>query len=687
MRDVSATGISSLATWRKWGAVTLFIAWLFYCLGAYYVVQKPFDLQSIVTLIAERDSWLRLVFSTSALVRTLLDIGTAVWLAFIALGIGSLMLDLASIQMRSTLDEVLFSLGTGFGLLGVGGLVLGVLGLLQTAVITGVTILLTLLAAPKALRLIRRFQFRPPSRIVGFYLVITSVMALMVALLPPTSWDGLFYHLKGPKLYLLAGRIQPNIDIPHLSFPSLFEMLFMIAMALRGDVAAKLLHFIFAFMLAGLVFAIARDQLKVRNAWTAVLFLFATPMVLSLAGWAYNDLALAFYQVAALYLLLRWRRQRDQRYLGLSGVMCGLALGLKYTSFVAPVVLLGIVIWEHRGRLSDAARPLVRLGLPTLLVAAPWYIKNLLFTGNPIYPFVFDGQFWDEFRAAAYAGPGTGLGLDLVSLIRLPHDLTLGLKDASQDGPTGPFFLAFLPLLLVYAFSKERRSQSGALSLLLIFALAQFLFWTAGVIFSGGLWQSRLLLPAFVALCPAMAWILQDLSRFTHPQFSLQRFVMLTLGLVLSFGIVSQTLTSLPRAPLAHLIGTDTRSEVLRQLLGLHYVVMEEMNAQLPRDATVTFLWEPRSYYCERDCRPDSILDTFSHLEHLYGDASGIAAAWRRDGITHVLLHQAGLDFVVENGTEWVVPRNIATLEELQEHYLIPIAKWENAYTLYSLRP
>ena len=69
-----------------------------------------------------------------------------------------------------------------------------------------------------------------------------DISALLVALLPPTDWDGLFYHLTGPKLYLQAGQIVGGIDIPHLNFPSLMEMLFTWAMLLRSDIAAKLLH-------------------------------------------------------------------------------------------------------------------------------------------------------------------------------------------------------------------------------------------------------------------------------------------------------------------------------------------------------------------------------------------------------------------------------------------------------------
>ena len=675
------------AAWLKWGAIALFLTWLFYSLSAYYVVQKPFSMPLIAALLQQTDVWWRLAFSATALARTLLDLSTAVWLALVALGVGLYCLNALALSLESPLETTLYALGLGFGALGLGTLGLGLAGLLQPAVFYAILFILTLLTARPTLTLLRQWRPQRPPRLLGTYLIIAVGLALALALLPPTSWDGLFYHLTGPKLYLEAGRIYPGVDIPHLNFPSLFEMLFLVAMAVRSDVAAVLLHFIFHLMLAGLVYVMARDQLRVENGWTAILFLYAMPMVLALASWAYNDLALAFYQVAALNAVLQWRRRQQRQWLVLAGALGGLAMGLKYTSFVAPLVLAGVIVWHDRAKPREAIRLLLFFAFTAALVAAPWYLKNWFFTGNPTYPFVFGGRFWNEFRAAAYAGSGTGLGFDPIAWLRLPHDLTLALQDASQDGPTGPFFLIFLPWLLVYGLSRLGRSAPPAFRLLLLFALAQYVFWMVGVIFSSGLWQSRLLLPAFVALCPALAWMLQDLKRLDHPQFSLRRFLAMVIGFALALNLMGQLLTWLPSAPLAYVLGTDTRDEVLLRHLGVYYKAMMDMNQQLPPDAIVVFLWEPRSYYCDRDCRPDSILDTFGHLEYRYGTAGNIAAFWRKAGVTHVLLHQAGLDFVVAAGYERIAPNDMNVLTQLRAQYLDVVAGWDGAYTLYELKP
>ena len=506
----------------KWGLIFLFVLWLFYGLSAYYVVQKPFSVPQLVLLLDNPSAWLSLDFAWSSVGRSLLDVGTAVLINLAAWGIGTTALSYVKLKMDgletpalSGAETAVFGTGLGFGILGLWIFLLGLIGAFTPtafwATMLG-SIALTLWQTFKQIKNLRQSAQsaantnkspRPPrsprlslpSRGITIYLLIVLGLALTIALLPPTDWDGLFYHLKGPKLYLEAGRIVGGIDIPHLSFPALFEMLFTLAMGLRGDVAAKLLHFSFIPWLMALVYLISNNffatenteslenssfssvpSVAKQNGWTAVLILISMPMVLNLGAQAYNDLPLAFYQVGALVAILRWRQQEQTSWLILSGLFAGLAMGLKYTSFVTPLLLAGTVFWHFWQKENQRLRRLNEFPFPlrafawkktiktlliltavATLVALPWYLKNWAFTGNPVYPFVFGGQFWDDFRAAAYAGTGTGLGFDPIALLRLPHDLILGLNDASQDGQPGPLFLIFLPAVLVYAFTKWKK--------------------------------------------------------------------------------------------------------------------------------------------------------------------------------------------------------------------------------------
>jgi hypothetical protein len=700
-------------------------------LAGYYVVQNAY-LGPVYVALRGGMRWWAPQLSAGAILRSILDLLAVVVILLGWLGSGRWLLDRLRPGGLSPLEKLLFSTAMGAGLVALLVLFLGLAGLLMRPMLIGVVVLLALLTLPGSVRLVRTLSRPRPGLMIGLLLSGTVLLALTLALLPPTSWDGLFYHLTGPKLYLQQGAIRPGPDIPHLNFPSLMEMNFLLAMALRSDTTAVLLHFAFGLMLTGLVYAMARELLKMKNGWLAVLFLLSMPMVYTLAGWAYSDLALAFFQAGALHALLRGRngrspngaaepdgnqqtaRRMDQGWLALAGILCGLAMGVKYTSFVAPLTLFALLLWSNRARLRQVAGPAaIMLGLAAL-VASPWYVKNLVFTGNPVYPFIFGGRDWDSFRAAAYAEAGTGIGynptdcqpgavehlvgqhaqgcrLDLPALARrlatLPFDLTLGVRDASRDGDPGPLFLLFLPLLLAYAFLRAGSRRHDGFNALLFFALVQFVFWTLGVVISASLWQSRLLLPALVALCPAMAWLLEDLARFDRQQFSLQRQLYLVIGLVLFLGLVIRVAHWLPQQPWTYVIGRESMESNLARRLGRHYQAMEAVN-ELPEGAVVAFLWEPRSYYCQRECQPDSILDKFGHLTYLYGDAEGIAQAWRDAGVTHVLVFEAGLKLILAASSPGGDPLpEPAALTGLRRDYLQPVASIGNGvYHLFALR-
>lgn len=676
-------------------AITLFLLWLFFSLGSYYLVQKPFSLPQIVFLAQDSFIWQKVGGNAAALQRTLLDLLTGLWMVFIAAGVGRWLLRLSRWSPPSLLAEMVLSIGLGWGGLGLITLWLGAWQLFRPAVFTGLAVVLTLVVLPHgwywwgALRPRLRTLSRP-SPLITLYLILVLGLALTLALLPPVSWDGLFYHLKGPKLYLQAGGLIGGVDIPHLNFPSLLEMDFLLAMAWRGDTVAHLIHLSFVPLLMGVVTLLARDWLKLSSARTTVLLLLSLPMVLSLGTWAYNDLALAFYSAAAVYLFGFWLWRTDPAQhtpLPLAGLFAGCAMSLKYTSIITPVLLMTLLLWSHRHDWRSAWRPLLMFALPAGLVVAPWLIKNWLLTGNPVYPFVFGGQFWDSYRAAAYAETGSGIGFNPLAILRLPYDLTIGLEDASQDGQTGPLFLASLPLMLFYTMGRLRHEVPQALKTLLVFALGYYLFWMVGVISSHALWQSRLLLPAYILLCPAVAWIWADSRRFDHPEFSLHRFLHIALALVLTLGLINQLLFWIGEAPWHYLVGEQSRSANLTRRLGGHYEAMSWLNENLPDEAVVLFLWEPRSYYCDLDCRPDSILDRMGDWEYLYGDAEGIAAAWQAQGVTHVLLWRSALEFVLKQQAETGLYRvNQPLLADLQQEYLLP-PDVVAGYEIYQLRP
>jgi len=683
----------------RWAAAILGFLWMAFVYASFYLVQqqRPLGAENV-----------------RAIASLLGSVATAAAILIASASVGHGICRRLGILTEGVWERLAWSTGIGLGVVAYGVLALGLIGWLAPWAMAIWLALLVVLSLPDAAVMVRlRPQLRDlprPGRALQAYLTIMGLLTLLLALAPALGWDGLFYHLTLPKLYLAQGRIAPATDAPHQYFPGLMEMLYLGAMSLEGDVGAKLLHLAYLPLSMGMVYLLARRHLGERHGWPALAVYASMPMVWLLGSWAYNDLALAFYQLGALCAFLNWRRGEKGRWLTVAGVFSGLALGNKYTAFVCPLALVAFIAWERlRARVAaaKAVREVASYGLSVLAIAAPWYVRNAVLTGNPVYPFAYallGGQGWDAWRAAWYAQAGSGLGWDPGALLRLPCTLTLGLRDASfYDGRPGPLFLLALPLLLAWAFGLwwsrrpgSRRLQSirpesapsrpAAMGYTLVFAGIQYGFWMCGVTASSALFQSRLLLPALTVLSAPVAYCYDELAALDLRSLSLRRVVGLSVALVLAANLCYHVLYTVRVGPLAVLVGAETRASFLERNLGAHYAAMEAINEHVPVEGKVLFLWEPRSYYCERVAQPDPILERWAWLRHLHGEADGIYRVLMNAGYTHVLLNRGGLDLVVQGQLDPLQKTDLDALDTFIASYLEEEASVSGAYELYRLR-
>jgi len=700
---MSKMGSRFRPVWLIAGAAV--VIWAFGVIVGYYIVHKPFGPNN-----------------AAALLRTALDI--AVWWLMLAaatgLGWGIIRRYLG--QAITPLEATVFSCGLGLGILSLLTLALGLAGGLRTWLIW---LLMAAIAVAGAWplrdlvkRLIRSNPLRAKTRFeraLLIYVLLALVPVFLSTLAPPIAWDSQVYHLSGPKLYLEQGRITGGIDIPYLGFPALVEMLFTTAMLLKGTAAAKLIHFTYALLSLLLIYALAQRYLTRRAGLLGMAILAATPSMMLIASWAYVDLALLFYELVAFYLLLLWAEaacnnhlvsprealqldtrsqvpaaQGNDNILLLVGVFSGFAMGVKYTAVLLPATLAVIVLWTSR---KEGWRLVLRRGLlvatSAALVAAPWFLRNWAFTGNPVYPFFLPGRFWDTFRAWFYSRPGTGLAsTEPWRLLIAPLEATIyGLEGAEgYSASIGPLFLLAIPLLLL-TWRRWTRSQRGFVGLVMIICIPQYLLWLYGVAQSALLIQTRLLFPIFGFLALLAGFALDRLYMLDTPQFSLARFLSGVVLLVLGLDLLSVGLRSAHSNPLAYLAGYQSAQDYVRRYQPDYQEAVEYVNEELPPSARIYFLWEPRSFYCERDVRPDAILDGFLHLRYRFEDAAAIDSYLLDEGFTHVLLHSRGMGFIIKAGFDPVTSDDVAVLQELQSRYWSPLGEWGDAYVLYELVP
>lgn len=626
-------------------AVLSLLLWIGVLLSAYYVVQKP-----------------GLLNASAGLANTLWTLILTVFLLFAAYGMGTRILFRLGMESVEAVDRLLLGIGIGLGGLGLLGLAVSAAQLARPIVFFFVLLFLLIFFLFRGdLQKLRanlqsfhshwNLSFSQYSLFSKLVLLFLLSFSFLLTLAPQfEAFDALLYHLAQPARVLQDGGLQP-VNIPHFWFPNLTENVYLWALALGSERAAQIMHWAWGILSTLLLWRWAVKEWGVEIGRKALLLLAAIPSLPMLASWAYADLALVFYAIAALYTLTVLESTKSVAWLRVAGVMAGLAMTVKYTSFTVPLTCGLLILFWRRKSLRQAIAYAAQFSFIALLVALPWYARNVIFMGNPFYPFAFGGRDWDVFRSQWYAGAGTGIGWNALQIMMLPLNIVLGHRDQNfYDGRIGPLFLLLAPLAVwvLLRRSSQGSEQGLALQAIGLFAVISFAAWTYGVIATQSLWQARLLFPMLIpfAIPAVLGWdALQDLD--SH-RFRISFFVNIIIGVVIALTIFDNAIFVLQRNPLAVALGAQSREAYIARV-NPSYPALMQLIDKLPPDAYLYSLFEPRSFGLPRRVQPDPINDNFFHDVYLYKTSDAVIQHWKAERYTHVLVYERGLSFLLIN--------------------------------------
>jgi hypothetical protein len=662
-------------------AVLLFLLWTGILLSVYYVVQKP-----------------GLLNAFTGLTDTLWTLIIAALLLFNAYGIGTRILSWSGLKSIDEVDRLLLGCGVGLGGLGLLGLGLSAAQMARVPVFSFLIAFLTAFFVFKRdlgkLRIdFKAFvthwnlsfsQFDLFSKIV---IILPFLFSFLLTLVPQfEAFDTLLYHLAQPARILQDGGLQP-VDIPQFWFPNLTENVYLWALALGSERAAQIMHFVWGTFSVLLLWRWAVKIWSIEVGRKTLLLLAAIPSLPMLASWAYADLALTFYAIAALYTLTFYESTKSPAWLRAAGIMAGLGMTVKYTSFIVPLTCGLLILFWRRKSFSQAFVYAAQFSAITLIIAAPWYVRNAIFMGNPFYPFAFGGRYWDVFRAAWFSGAGTGIGWNALQIFLLPVNLILGHRDQNfYDGRIGPLFLILAPFALWILFSGARQDSERGLSLqaIGIFSFSTFTAWTFGVINSTHLWQARLLLPGLIpfAIPTALGW--DCLKAFDGSKFRVSFFSNAVIVVVIALTVFDTGMFVLQRNPLAVALGVQSRTGYIARV-NPSYAALMQLMEELPANAYVYSLFEPRSYSLPRRIQPDAINYNFSQDLYLYKTPFAILQQWKTQGYTHILIYERGLDFLVNDTSGQFTPVTRKALRETLEKMDLVQQTPDKVYSIYRI--
>ena len=657
----------------------LFILWTGGLIGAYYVVQKP-----------------GLLDMFTGLVDTLWTLLVAALLLFNAYGLGSRSLHFFRFDLQPSEERLLLAVGVGLGVLGMLGLFFAVLQLAQALILTTAQIIFALFffvrgdvrklsADFMTLASQVHLSFSQYSTFTKVAIGLTALLSFLLTLVPPfEAFDALLYHLTLPATILQHGGLYAINNSPFW-FPGLTEHVYLWALGLGSERAAQIIHFSWTVFAVLLLWHWSVRVWEIEIGRKALLLVVTIPSLVMLASWAYADMALVYFAVAALYAVTRYHTSGFSAWLSMAGLASGFAMGIKYTSFVLPLACGLLLLFQTPLRKSISAA--AQFCLVALAVASPWYIRNVVYMGNPVYPFVFGGRYWDDFLARWYADAGTGIGWNPLQILLLPLNVVLGVKDVTFfDGRIGMIFLILAPLSIWVLVRRGGRDSPAGWSLLAVglFALLSFAAWTLGVISSTGLWQARLLFPAILPLVipSALAW--DSLKAFDTSKLRISYIFDVLVVVSILITLIDNVSFVVQRNPLAVAIGAQSGAKYIERI-NPSYAALMTLMEELPADAQVYSLFEPRSYGLPRPTQADPIVYNFAHDAFLYGTPAGIIRHWKAEHYTHLLVYERGLDFMIDSESYKFTPAIQQLLQETLGQLTLAGQTPDKTYSLYEI--
>jgi len=250
--------------------------------------------------------------------------------------------------------------------------------------------------------------------------VLLSSFYVLGAVLPPFEFDVREYHLQAPKEFFQSGEIRFLAHNIYANMPMGTEMHALSWMSLwggndgwyQGALVGKVIFASYAIVTAMILGGCVARQSGPLAGWIVACVWLGTPGIAEVSKLGLIDQAVACYLAASIALLTAWQKNsamepaQQRSMLLLLGWFLGSAAACKYTS--VPFIVLpsvAVALW-FAGTSKQSTRfiltSLAILCVSGALAGGLWYGKNVVLTGNPVYPLAygfFGGKSLTESKA------------------------------------------------------------------------------------------------------------------------------------------------------------------------------------------------------------------------------------------------------------------------------------------------
>lgn len=589
------------------------------------------------------------------------NLGAISIILFCEFGWGALLLKVIKYPRKSDTNYFVYSFAFGHGILAYIILAFAAIG--QLYMLTGYLIL-TISFFVSVLEIyhnrnniLKLFSFgKKPFSINWFSLLLVCSIFISVvfpliaeALLPPTNWDEVAYHLAIPQIYVNNHQLTYIPFIPYSNWPLETEMLFTLCLLIRWESVSHMVVWATLILICFQLYFFGKKYYSNHAGLVAAAIFATTPMVMMLAGTGLIELPLTLFTLLATTALIEWSETKEQSLWVMSAISGGLAASTKLNAALAPLIL-GIIfvfmMMKFKEQFSIICKKFIKYGCIAFSVVSPWYLKSWIFTGNPFWPFLYQ-----YIKSANWDALGMEYLMEFIRLPNMPSTFYYWLTGLAQltfhAEKFGPFrialgekYLLSIPFIFFAAiFPKANHSKILRwLSLCAIFFYSSWFFQTH---------QTRFFMP----ITPILS-ILAGLSFEWICQLVKERNK--TISIILQFGLIfllfstSWFATPADRARVVsrfpYLSGNIGRNEYLKnQISG--YEAFQFINKELPQSARIWMaLYEVRGYYLNREYIWANPISQREIPIEEFDNASQLAQFLKNLGITHILYSPFDID-------------------------------------------
>jgi len=489
--------------------------------------------------------------------------------------------------------------------------------------------------------------------IICIAILIILLVEIILNLTPPVARDALIHHLAIPKLWLENGGFYEIKWAEFSYFPMNVDLLYIIPLYFNKDFIANFIHMSFGIGTALLIYHYLRNRISRIAGLLGILVFLSTPIVVRSSTQAYVDLGLTFFTTASILSFIRYRdgKFKELKWLFISSVAMGLALGTKYNALIAWIFLSLAIVFVYS---RDTKKQWKAVGngviffFISLFVFSPWLIKNIILTGNPLYPLFKDffniSRTTTEIITRSTVSADTSIGFfkmremlygeNLWETLLIPIRIFFQGQDNSSryfDGVLNPILIILSPFALINkSFYRDKFFfiSFAIFFILTVFFLEQKSFSMEAIV--------RYILPVIPLLSILTVMGLVNIWEWAMKLSIPSRNVLAAVLLAIFIVIMSKNIFYIKNYyqninPMNYLSGKESRDEFITRHIN-SYPAIKYINTNTPENAKIRLVFlAGRGYYLDRIYSEGG--------SYGIGDVSGLAANSYEDRSFQAYLH------------------------------------------------